>query len=68
MKRASMEKSDQCKTKRSKKYYSDARLKEISSIFLSDKKNANILIDLLDQLSVSLLNNNFIVCGSVFFL
>lgn len=57
MKRTSMDKSDQCKTKRIKKYYSDARLKEISSIFLSDKKNANILIDLLDQLSVSVLIN-----------
>lgn len=59
MKRMSIDDSDHCKTKRSKKYYSEARLKEISSIFLSDKKNANILIDLLDQLSVSVIINKF---------
>lgn len=52
-KRKSSESSDSKQPKKIKKYFSENKLKEICSIFLSNKKNANILVDLLEQFHVS---------------
>lgn len=52
-KRKQSDNSDSKQPKKLKKYFSENKLKEICSIFLSNRKNANILVDLLEQFHVS---------------